>query len=105
MTDSYGWAPPQDYFALMEHDSNHSALRLATGSSRPSCTPCMHRRLVASGSATRTEASVSSTRGGWPIMRARQGPLSVLPRTGMELYGQAQPEVYGDSIIRRGSIS
>jgi hypothetical protein len=40
----------------MEPDSNQSARRLAIDSSRPTCTPCSHRRQVASGSATRSEA-------------------------------------------------
>ena len=38
-------------------------------------------------------------------MRARREVFTVLPRIGMELYGQPQPVVYGDSIIRGGSIS
>src|ERR1700722_533798 len=38
-------------------------------------------------------------------MRARLEVFTVLPRTGMELHGQARPVVYGDSIIRGGSIS
>jgi hypothetical protein len=37
-------------------------------------------------------------------MRARVGVLGVLPRIGMELSGRAHPAVYGDSIIRDGSM-
>ena len=37
-------------------------------------------------------------------MRAGLEVFTVLPRIGVELYGQAHPLVYGDSIIRGGSI-
>ena len=38
-------------------------------------------------------------------MLSTLGPLTASPRTGMELYGQAHPVVYGDSIIRSGNLS
>src|SRR6266478_5449654 len=38
-------------------------------------------------------------------MPAGLGVFTVLPRIGMELYGQAHPVVYGNSIIQGGSIS
>jgi hypothetical protein len=38
-------------------------------------------------------------------MRARLEVFAILPRIEMELYGQAQPKAYGDSIIRGGSQS
>jgi hypothetical protein len=89
--------------------SNHSGRRLAIGSSRPACILCSHPRLVVSGSVTPSEASVSWIRGESQIMEARlplQAEVSgVLPRIGMESYGQPHPVVYGDSIIRGGSLS
>jgi hypothetical protein len=38
-------------------------------------------------------------------MRSTLELLTVLPRIEMELYGQAHPVVYGDSIIRDGNLS
>src|ERR1700739_1267656 len=38
-------------------------------------------------------------------MRTGLEVFTVLPRIGMESYGQAHPVVYGDSIIRGGSMS